>query len=80
MDILEDCLVVIHFGFCPWQFFFVVDVPFAGTDFAEFEFGEVGVFGEVGEEDVVVCHMCKRIVIKTICQPFIGLFFVEQMV
>jgi len=55
-------------------------VPFAGTDFAEFEFGEVGVFGEVGEEDVVVCHMCKRIVIKTICQPFIGLFFVEQTV
>jgi hypothetical protein len=34
----------------------------------------------VGEEDVVVCHVCKCIVIKTICQPFIGLFFVEQMV
>ena len=77
MDILEDCLVVGHFGFCPWQFFFVVDVPFAGTDFTKFELRQVSVLGEMGEKDVVVGHMYQYIVRKAICQPFVRLFLIE---
>ena len=61
-------------GFCPWQFFFVVDVPFAGTDFTKFELRQVSVLGEMGEKDVVVGHMYQYIVRKAICQPFVRLY------
>ena len=52
LDIPKERFVVRLLCQSPRQFALGVDVPFARTDFATLELGEVGVFGQVGNENV----------------------------
>jgi hypothetical protein len=52
LDITKERFVVRLLRQCPRQFTFGVNVPLARTNFATLELGEVGIFGQVGNEYV----------------------------